>query len=146
MNNSKNDHHNILDLPDEILFIIFKKLNTIDVFYSFGNVNRRFNRLTLDSLYIRHLEMTTLRSIKSEYDQISPIDTQVLSEICVKIVPRIHHQVHKLTLQQDSIQQILHAANFPQLYSLSLINFHEEILNQYLKGIAFHFIPFSLTK
>ena len=25
---------NILDLPDEILFIIFQKLNMIDVFYS----------------------------------------------------------------------------------------------------------------
>jgi hypothetical protein len=146
MNNSNNDHHNILDLPNEILFIIFKKLNTIDVFYSFADVNRRFNRLILDSLYIRHLEMTTLRNIKSEYDQISPIDTQVLSEICVKLVPRIHHQVHKLTVQQDSIQQILHAANYPQLYSLSLINFQQEILYQYLKGIVFHFILFSLRK
>ncbi len=146
MNNSKNDHYNILDLPNEILFIIFKELSMVDVFYSFENVNRRFNRLALDSLYIRHLDMTTLRNIKSEYDQISPIDTQVLSEICVKLVPRIHHQVHKLTVQQDSIQQILHAGNYPQLYSLSLINFQQEILYQYLKGIVFDFIPFSLTK
>jgi hypothetical protein len=144
MNNFNNDHHNILDLPDEILFIIFKKLNTIDVFYSFGDVNRRFHRLVLDSLYIRHLEITTLRNIKSEYDQISSIDAQILSEICVKIVPQIHHQVHKLTVQQDSIQQILHAANYPQLYSLSLVNFQEEILYQYLKGIVFY--SFELRK
>jgi hypothetical protein len=136
MNNSNNDYHNIIDLPDEILLIIFKELNTIDVFYSFGNVNRRFNRLVLDSLYIRHLEITTLRNIKSEYDQISSIDTQILSEICVKFVPRIHHQVHKLTVQQDSMQQILHAANYFQLYSLSFINFHEEILYQYFNGIS----------
>jgi hypothetical protein len=132
-NNSNNDHHNILDLPDEILFIIFKKLNTIDVFYSFGDVNRQFNRLALDSLYIRHLDMTTLRNIKSEYDQISSIDAHILSKICVKLVPRIHHQVHKLTVQQDSIQQILHATNYPQLYSLSLISFQQEILYQYSK-------------
>jgi hypothetical protein len=146
MNNSNDEYHNILDLPDEILFIIFKKLNTIDVFYSFGDVNRRFNRLALDFLYIRHLDMTTFRSIKSEYDRISSIDAQILSEICVKLVPRIHHQVHKLTVQQDSIQQILHGGNYPQLYSLSLINFEQEILYQYLKGIVFDFIPFSLTK
>jgi len=144
MNNSNDEYHNILDLPDEILFIIFKKLNTIDVFYSFGDVNRRFNRLALDFLYIRHLDMTTFRSIKSEYDRISSIDAQILSEICVKLVPRIHHQVHKLTVQQDSIQQILQAANYPQLYSLSLVNFQQEILYQYLKGIVFY--SFELTK
>jgi hypothetical protein len=32
MNNSNNDYHNIIDLPDEIFLIIFKELNTIDVF------------------------------------------------------------------------------------------------------------------
>jgi hypothetical protein len=135
MNNSDSDHSNILDLPNEILLIIFKEFNAIDAFYSFGNVNQRFHQLLLDSLYMRHLEITNLRKIKSEYEQISSIDTKILSEFCVKIVPRIHHQVYKLTVQQDSIQKIVHAANYPQLYSLSLINFHEKILYQYLNGI-----------
>ena len=142
MNNLNNNHLNILDLPDEILFIIFKKLNMVDVLYSLVDVNRRFDRLALDSLYIRDLDMTTIMNINSLYDQTSSIDTQVLSRICEKILPRIHHQVHKLTVEEYSMKQILLAANYPQLYSLSLINFQEEILYQYLTGIVFNFVRY----
>ena len=135
-----NNHLNILDLPDEILFIIFNKLNMVDVLYSLVDVNQRFDRLVLDSLYIRDLDMTTIMNINSLYDQTSSIDTQVLSRICEKILPRIHHQVNKLTVEQYSMKQILLTANYPQLYSLSLINFQEEILYQYLTGILFYFV------
>jgi hypothetical protein len=134
MNNLNNNDHNILDLPDEILFILFKKLNTTDVLHSLVDVNRRFDRLVLDSLYIRDLDMTDIITINSLYDQTSSIDTQILSKICSKILPRIHHQVHKLTVEQYSMKQILLAANYHQLYSLSLINFEEKILYQYLTG------------
>ena len=143
MNNLNNNHLNILDLPDEILFIIFKKLNMVDVLYSLVDVNQRFDRLVLDSLYIRDLNMTTIMNINSLYDQTSSIDTQVLSRICEKILPRIHHQVHKLTVEQYSMKRILLASNYPQLYSLSLINFQEEILYQYLTGIVFNFIRYN---
>ena len=138
MNNSNNSHLNILDLPDEILFIIFKKLNILDVFYSLFDVNQRFNQLILDFLYIHHLDITTIRNINSLYDQPSSVDTQVVLGICKKILPRVHHQVYQLTVEQDSIEQVLLAVNYPQLYSLSLINFQEEILYQYLKGIRFY--------
>ncbi|CAF3033483.1 unnamed protein product [Rotaria sp. Silwood2] len=103
----------------------------VDVFYSLVDVNRRFHRLVFDSLYIRHLDMTTIMNVNSVYDQSSSIDIEVLSEICEKILPRIDHQVHKLTIEQDSMKQIL-TTNYPQLYSLSLINFQEEILYQEL--------------
>jgi len=109
----------------------------VDVFYSLVDVNRRFDRLVFDSLYIHHLDMTTVMNINSAHDQSSSIDTQVLSEICSKVLPRIDHQVHKLTVEQDSMKRILLAANYGQLYSLSLINFQEEILYQYLTGILF---------
>ena len=135
MNNSNKNHLNILDLPDEILFIILKKLKMVDTFYSLMNVNRRFHRLVFDFLYIDHLDMTTVMNINSVYDQSSSIDTQVLSEICSEVLPRIDHQVHKLTVEQDLMKRILLAANYGQLYSLSLINFQEEILYQYLTGI-----------
>ncbi len=107
MNNSRKIHLNILDLPDEILFIILNKLKMVDVFYSLLNVNRRFQRLVLDSLYIRHLDMTAIMNINSMYDQSSSMDTQFVSEICEKVLPRIDHQVHKLTIEQDSMKQFL---------------------------------------
>ncbi|CAF1301761.1 unnamed protein product [Rotaria sordida] len=53
--------------------------------------------------------------------------------ICENILPRIHNQVNKLTVDSYSIKSIL-TVNHPQLYSLSLANFQEEILFQYLKG------------
>jgi len=143
MNTSKNNHLNILDLPDEILFIILRKLNMVDVLYSLVDVNQRFDRLVLDSLYTNDLDMTTITTINAVYDQTFSIDTQVLSRICGRILSRIHHQVHKLTIEQYSMKRILGAANYPQLYSLSLINFQEEILYQYLRGILFNFVRFN---
>ncbi len=122
MNNSNNKYLNISDLPDEILLIIFKEVHTIDLLHSFVDVNRRFDQLALDSCYIRDLNMTNIKNINSLYDQTSSIDTQVLSRICEKILPHIHQHVHKLTVEQYSMKQILLAVNYSQLYSLSLIN------------------------
>ncbi|CAF3052962.1 unnamed protein product [Rotaria sp. Silwood2] len=105
----------------------------VDVLYSFVDVNPRFNRLALDSLYIRDLDMTNITNINSLYDQTSSVDVQVLSRICKKVLCQIHDQVHKLTVEEYSMKQILRAANYPQLYSLSLLNFEEKILYQYLR-------------
>ncbi|CAF3173951.1 unnamed protein product [Rotaria sp. Silwood2] len=132
MNNLNKNELNILDIPDEIFFIIFKKLNTVEVLYSLVDVNRRFDRLALDSLYINNLNMTDTMTINSFYEQPCSIDAQVISKISEKILPRIHDQVHKLTIEEFSIKPILLAVNYPQLYSLSLINFQEEMLYQHL--------------
>ncbi|CAF3388858.1 unnamed protein product [Rotaria sp. Silwood2] len=134
MNNLNNDNLNILDLPDEILFIIFKKPNTIDVFHLLVGVNQQFDRLALDPLNVRDLDMTDIMIINSLYDKTPSIDTETLSKICSKILPRIHRQVHKLTVEQYSMKDILLAANYSELYSLSLINFQAKILYQYLRG------------
>ncbi|CAF1665032.1 unnamed protein product [Rotaria magnacalcarata] len=123
MNNLNNNRLNILDLSDEILCLIIEKLNMVDVFYSLVNVNQRFNRLVFDSLYIHDLNMRTIMNINSSYDQTSLIDPKVLSRICKKIIPGIHSHVHKLTVEEYSMKQILLASNYPPLYSLSLINF-----------------------
>jgi hypothetical protein len=132
-----NKRLNILDLPDEMLLIICSKMNMVDVLYSLVDVNQRFLRLVLDPLIIRNLDMT-LRTIESVYDQTFSIDDQVLSRICDKILCRIHHHINTLTVEPYSIKRILHAANYPQLYSLSLVNFEAEILYQYLTGILFN--------
>jgi hypothetical protein len=131
MNNLNKNELNILDIPDEIFFIIFKKLNMVEVLYSLVDVNRRFDRLALDSLYINNLNMTDTMTVNSFYEQPCSIDAQVISKISEKILSRIHDQVHKLTIEEFSIEPILLAANYPQLYSLSLINFQEEMLNQH---------------
>jgi hypothetical protein len=132
MNTSNNNRLNIHDLPNEILFIIANELNIADV-YSLIDIDERFTQIVLDPLYIRNLDMTT-KTMKSYFDYTFSIDDQVLSRICEKILPQIHSHVTKLTIEQNSMERIL-TVSYPQLYSLSLINFQEKILFQYLTGI-----------
>ncbi|CAF1203113.1 unnamed protein product [Adineta steineri] len=130
MNISNNIHSNIFDLPNEILFIIIKKLNFADVIYSLVDVNERFVQLVFDPLYIQNLNIT-LMTIKSFYQRTFSIHEQILSNICENILPSIHDQVKQLAIEQHSIERIL-THNYSQLYSLSLVDFKEEILYQYL--------------
>jgi hypothetical protein len=111
----------------------------VDVLYSLVDVNKRFDQLLLNPLYIRHLDMTT----KSCFDRTFSIDNQVLNRICFEILPRIHQQIKQLTLESHSMKSILLAVNYPELYSLSLVNFQEEILFQYLTGMLFDFLHFN---
>ncbi|CAF0898444.1 unnamed protein product [Rotaria sordida] len=119
----------------------------VDVLYSFVDVNRRFNRLAFDSLYIRDLNLTNIMTINSLYDQTSSVDIQVLSRIFEKVLCQIHHRVYKLTVEGYSMKQILRTANYPQLYSLSLLNFEEKILYQYLRDdlILRHLLTKQIT-
>jgi len=143
MNISNNKHLNILDLPNEILLIIFNKLNMVDVLYSLVNVAQRFDQLILDPLYIHSLDMTSM-TMKSYFDRIYSIDNQRLDRICKNIVPRIHHQVNELIVEQHSMERVIPTINYPQLYSLSLIDFQEEILLNYLLGKLFNFISINI--
>jgi hypothetical protein len=137
MNTSNNNRLNILDLPNEILFMIVNKLNISDVVYSLFDVDERFAQIVFDPLYIlniRNLDMTVI-TMKSFFDYTFAIDDKVLNIIYKKILPQICNQINKLTIEQHSMKRILLTVNYPQLYSLSLVNFQEEILFQYLTGI-----------
>ncbi len=138
MNISNKNHLNILDFPNEILFIIFNKLNMVDVLYSLVDVTQRFDQLVLDSFYIRNLNMTSM-TMKSFYDRTYSIDNQVLDRICKNILPRIYRQVNELIVEQYSMERILHTINYPQLYSLKLMDFPEEVLLDHLTSKLFNF-------
>lgn len=131
MNISNNNNFNILDLPNEILLIIFNKLNKVDALYSLVDITQRFDQLVLDPFYIRDLNMTSM-TMKSFYDRIYSIDNQVLDRICKNILPRIYHQINQLIVEQYSMERVLHAINYPQLYSLTLMNFSDDVLFNYL--------------
>ncbi|CAF4345258.1 unnamed protein product, partial [Adineta steineri] len=130
MNNSYDNYPSIFSLPNEILFIIINKLNISDVIYSLVNVNERFVHLLFDPFYIQNLNITFM-TMKSFYQRTFSLHEQVLSNICENILPNIHDQVKQLTIEEHSIERIL-THNYPQLYSLSLVNFKEEILCQYI--------------
>jgi hypothetical protein len=106
----------------------------IDILYSLMDINRRFERLALDPLHLHDLDLTDIITINSLNKKTS-IDTRVLPSICQNILPRIHHQVHQLTVEKSSMKQVLRAATYPQLYSLSLLNFERKTLLRPLTGI-----------
>jgi hypothetical protein len=135
MNTSNNNDINILDLPDEMLLIILSKLDMVDVFYSIVDLNKRFNQLVLDPLYIHHLDLT----VKTSLDHNSPVDNQVLDQIRTKVLPRIHDKVNKITVTSPSMEFIFNTVDYPQLHSLSLVDFQQETLLQYLTSIFSNF-------
>jgi hypothetical protein len=126
---------NVIDLLDETLLMILNELPMIDVLYSLADVNQRLNRVAQDSLYICHLDLTGLATIHSRCNQLFPTDQHVVSRICEKILPRIHDQVHQLTVEPYAMKDILAAVNYPQLYSLSLRDFHDEVVHHCLTGM-----------
>ncbi|CAF4402070.1 unnamed protein product [Rotaria magnacalcarata] len=101
---SNNKHLNILDVPNEILLMIFSNLNVVDVLYSLVNVTQRFDQLILEPFYTHSLDMTSM-TMKSYFDRIYSIDSQLLDRICQNILPRIHRQVHELIVEQHSMAQ-----------------------------------------
>ncbi|CAF1370841.1 unnamed protein product [Rotaria sordida] len=128
---------NILDLPDEMLLSIFNKLNNIDILYSLVDVNQRFDRLVFNSLYIHDLNFTSNLLLDCEFKEYS----KHFNRICTSILPRIRHQINKLTLRQLSIQRVLYTCNFPQLHSLSLVSIDLTRLLLYLIDCPkFHYL------
>jgi hypothetical protein len=138
MNILRNNDVNILDLPEEVLLIIFSKLHMIETLYSLANVNQRFDRLVLDPFYVRHLDLT----VPSFLNHNSPVNNQVFDRIRTKILPQIHQKVTKLTIEPSSIKCILNTIDYPVLTSLSLVNFQAGTL-QHLTGIVVNLICFQ---
>ena len=131
MNTLNDNDINLLDLPDEILLIICNKLNMVDVLYSLVNVNKRFDQLILDPRYVHHSNLSTKALDSTIYKPI-------FDQVCTNILPRIYHKVNKLTIGPPFMKFIFGIVDFPQLHSLSLVNFQSEILLQYLTGMSFN--------
>jgi len=122
----------LLDLPNEILSIILRKLDNVNVLYSlFAVINERFDRLLQNNVSANTLHLV---SISSTDDEISSLDEPVLNRFCTNILPRIHPNVTHLTLESMSMERILLAGNYPNLTYLKLFNFGKEIALYYFKG------------
>ena len=128
----------LVDLPNEIFLLIFQNLNMTDVLYTFVDINHRLNQLIYDPFYIRNLDMTSMK-MKSFFDRTYSIEKEILDGICSNILPRICHQINHLTVEQYSIECVLHNINYPQLHSLTLIDFPEDVLLNCLTSKLFQF-------
>ncbi|CAF1325904.1 unnamed protein product [Rotaria sordida] len=118
------------DLPDEILMIIFKKLDNVEVLYSLMHVNKRINKLVHDSIFTSGLHL--LRYLCSGY--IYPLSDSILNRFCSKILPEIGHKIRWLSLESLSVERILLSTNYPNLFGLSLYNIELETALRLLIG------------
>ncbi|CAF0777442.1 unnamed protein product [Adineta ricciae] len=70
----------------------------------------------------------TSMTMKSFHDRIFSIDSRVLDRICKSILPQISHKISEIIVEQHSMTPVLNAINYPELYSLKLVDFSEEVL------------------
>ena len=116
--NRSNVH--LLDLPDEILLIILKKLNNIDVLYSLLDINNgRLNILAQENTFTNILKFVSI-------DNISLID-----RFCIDILPRIHHNVKCFIFEPVFMERILLATDYPNLTELKIFHFQQKIALNY---------------
>ena len=122
---------NLLDLPTEILLVILKKLDNMDVLYSLLGVdNQRLDTILRENNFTNNLNfmLTTLSS-----DTFSIADP-VINQFCISILPRIHYNIKSLTLDSIFLEKILLAGDYPNLTQLKLFNINEKIVSRYFTG------------
>ncbi|CAF3060492.1 unnamed protein product [Rotaria sp. Silwood2] len=111
------------NLSDEILMIIFQKLNNIDVLYSFQGVNQRLNKIIHDPTFTSRWSF--VKWLSGGFIDLFCSDI-MLNRFCLKILPEIHDKIKWLDLESSSMKHVLHAINYPNLDTLGLYNINEE--------------------
>jgi hypothetical protein len=125
----------LLDLPNEILFLILKNLDNVDVLYSLLDINnQRLDIIAQEQIFSNILNFVF---ITQSTDEISTISDSILDRFCVSILPRVHKNVKSLIIESISMECILRAGIYPNLTELKLFNFNKEIISRYFTGKIF---------
>lgn len=119
------------DLPDEILLIIFKKLNNVEVLYSFLGVNQRLNKIMHDPIFTNHLSFLDCSLNKL----INQFPSHVIrNRYCFQILPEVSMKIKRLDLEPSSMKRILRAADYPHLSRLGLYGIRINTTRSLLTG------------
>ncbi|CAF1669977.1 unnamed protein product [Rotaria magnacalcarata] len=118
------------DLPDEILLIIFKKLDNFDILYSFHGIkSKRLNKIIHDPIFTSNLNFVKWSANKFHNKLTSNF---ALNRFRLQILPDISMKVKWFYLESSSAKNILRAADYPNLYGLGLYNINERQLDVFL--------------
>jgi len=120
----------LIDLPDEILLKIFNELNNVDVLYSLMGVNTRFDKILNDLKFTNSLTLLECELDDSIYSLPDPI----LARFCSQIIPQIFNKIKWLDIESTSMERVLLAANYSNLYGLGLYNLTEESIIRIFSG------------
>lgn len=130
---NQSDIH-LLDLPNEMLITILKKLENVDVLYSLFDINHyRLYTLAMTDVFTNTLKFVTA----SATDGYQSISDSIIDRFCMKILPRIGSHVHYLILEPTCMERILLVTQYSNLRRLKIYNFHQEIVSRYFTGNYF---------
>ena len=119
--NPSNVH--LLDLPNEILLIILRKLNNIDVLHSLLDINNgQLDILAHEKMFTNVLNFVHTHNIS------------LIDRFCIYILPRIHHNIKYFILEPVFMERILLATHYPSLTELQIINFQRDNSSRYFAG------------
>lgn len=125
----------LVDLPDELLLIIFKKLNNVELLYSIMNTNSRLHRIALDSKFTKNLILFK----RSSLGDIIPLIGSVLDRLCLVILPQIQNLIRSLQLESSSIERTLLTGDYSNLYELGLHNIDKNTADRFFTGKILRF-------
>lgn len=120
----------LLDLPNEMLITIMKKLDNVDVLYSLFGINKRLSCLIEDNRFSNILKFVSITST----DNVCSIPDRMLNRFYVSILPKIDHNIKCLVLEPLSMENILLAANYPNLTEIKIFNFNKNFVSRYFTG------------
>jgi len=113
--------HSLVQLPDEIINFILKKLNNCDVLYSLLGVNKRLDGIVTSPTFTRDLTL-----FKTFHDLLFQFDDKIVSRFCDDILPQINYKIEHLHLESSSMERILRATSYSNLHVLGLYNIEPE--------------------
>jgi hypothetical protein len=132
---NRTDGH-LLDLPNEMLFIILNKLNNMNVLYSLiGIGTERLELLAREKTFTN-----TLNFISTDNDDICSMNNSTLNRFCTDILPRIQYNVECLIFQSTTMERILLVGDYPNLTKLQLFEFNQDVVSRYFTGNSFDIV------
>ena len=119
------------DLPDEIILLILKDLNNLEVLYAFHDVNQRFKRITSDPIFTSHLNFIEWSCNKMT----NKFSSNLIDQFSSRILPKICKRIKRFNLESSFFRHILSASKYPSLCGLGLYNVDEETINFLFTGM-----------
>jgi hypothetical protein len=127
---------NILSLSDEILLVIYNKLDNMDVLYSLIGVNRKLDRLARDITFTQSVDLLTILSNESNDSK----NKSILDRFFFDILPQIQHNIESLTLDSLLIDRVFRIGNYSKLHKLTFLNLQFEMASRIFNGMVSHLI------
>ena len=125
----------IVDLPEEILLNIFKKVHIFDVLYSLIGSNRKLDKIACDQTFTQSIDLTSIL-LSNEKDKSK--SNALFDRFCLQILPRIHNYIQCLTIEICFLERILYANKFANLNRITLINFDVNMASNVFSSKIFH--------